>query len=518
MEAAFLAHRRGAARVTGLRCECETFAAALPARPPPCALWLGNETPNWQRQREQQLLQRQWHQQTSDGAPVCSSGPSSHSQEHHHPYQEQGTGTQNASSPQSQHLQSRAAGAQHLMLPPSVPCRPSQPIRHLQEDSLDVLGPQEGHPVAAAPPLSKSKRVWGLSRTTRKAAAAAVSSQPSAGCNWHPPASLGGASPGKLENGAHGSDKNDSNCKKEEPLSFRGIKATTAAAAVAAAVVQAAAQHQPSVMLQQAAEEHLPGPAGRWLRRRQQQEKGKRMKGQGGDSPFACRQQNRIRSADSSQSSVAAAATAAVAAATAAPNFTPTPGCWGSAWLGLSHCEAAAAAEEARRAAESGSMQSDQALETKAPLQASASWARALLFLGFPFDAFHLGLIATPSPCPPIMSFLVESNVAAVLRSSDIPVKKDPTGEVMCSVHSSVSESLHMCPGSTVILQEVTVYYAAFKLPYVLITQRSLVRAFPPSFLDDTLRQQAEDARGEWESRWRGVHGEAAGMPGGQRS
>ena len=84
-----------------------------------------------------------------------------------------------------------------------------------------------------------------------------------------------------------------------------------------------------------------------------------------------------MRSAGSSQASAAAAA---VAAAAAAPGFTPSPGCWGGAWLGLSYCDTAAAAAAAANACPADRD------EQKAPLQHSASWARALLLLGLPFD------------------------------------------------------------------------------------------------------------------------------------
>ncbi|CDJ37238.1 hypothetical protein, conserved [Eimeria tenella] len=511
-----------------------------------------------QQQQSQLLLQQQWHeqQQPNSGPSEPSGSPSSSS-----PYQQQppqlqqqqrnqslsrwGPTTQASEWQQQQQRQqqqqqqwreqpqSENDDRQEPQLLPPKPWEPSNQARRRQwqreleqqqqqsqqqqQDDRLKYGALEGHQTTAATPVPRTKRVWGLSR----AAVAATKSPAAASSNWNPRA-WPSTDPHAGDPGGDSSNvSNSSSCKREE-LSFEGVKAATAAAAVAAAVLQSAARQQPSVLMPPAAEPDLPGPAGRLLRRRQQQEKGKRIRGLAGDSPFAL-EKGHIRSADSSQSLSSAAA--AVAAAAAAPGFTSCPGCWGGAWLGLRHCDTAQAAA----AATTMNGWTDEANEQRAPLQHSASWVRAVLFLGFPFDAFHLGLTPSPSPCPRIMSFLVESNVSAVLRYCDSPVTKvphlllflkyaimgddegtltdrllvaaDPTGEVVCSVHSSVSETFHLCPGSTVILQEPTVYYAAFKLPYVLITQRSLVRAFPPSFIDDGLRQQADEAREEWEYR-----------------
>ncbi|KAL8274309.1 hypothetical protein Esti_001763 [Eimeria stiedai] len=487
-----------------------------------------SETPSVFAQQQQQ---RQKQKQQSS---LCTQSSYSHWQQQQPQHQQQETQW-------NEQTESGAFESQHqTSFHPHPPSRPPELLRRRQwqqqqqqqqeweqqqqhglSSTFGASSRQQVHGGAAAP---RSKRVWGAARASAPAAAttAAAVSTPAASAaaatgTLHalPPSSLRPRAFTRVDSSSRSSSK------RECGLSFEGVTSATAAAAIASAVMLAAAKETPGVLAPPVAERHLPGPAGRWLRRRQQHERGKRSKTiqQVGDSPFGA-ETGPHRSADISQSSAAAA----VAAAAAAPGFTPCPGCWGGAWLGLSHYDAAAA-----DAGTTAATTATAVAEQKAPLRFSASWARALLFLGLPFDAFHLGLTPTPSPCPSIMSFLVKSNVAAVLRHSEAPVKKvphlllflkhvvmgdnegaltdrvfvaaDPTGEAACSVHSSVSDFQHLCPGSTVVLQEASVYYAAFKLPYIIITPRCLVKAFPPSFTDDTLRQQAEEARDEWEYR-----------------
>ncbi|PHJ18071.1 hypothetical protein CSUI_008104 [Cystoisospora suis] len=155
----------------------------------------------------------------------------------------------------------------------------------------------------------------------------------------------------------------------------------------------------------------------------------------------------------------------------------------------------------------------------------SVSWTHALLVAALPLDDFHLGL----TPCPPSSlkkrSFLCRNNISSILNRLDsasylvdymlVYVKNssidlncwdleeeeeeeeegfgealedglltvmDPTGEMPALVHGLAIEAHgdDLVPGSALLLKDVAVILAEFRLPYLVLTLDNIVRAFPP--------------------------------------